>query len=433
MTQGYVLKIPFGRRAIFADNIDGQFAQPVPSFSHGRGSPLVVFISAEEGCITHLATGRPGVNAGTDLRRLNLEEIHVPQTPLRFADILEYVPANVRRHIASVFERGGVLPPGSFTGVVGAIHELDPNISPLLTRYGVGRAEAIANLPLRARESLAAQKEAVNTALGLANFDRKPLLEWTPSPTEQRTSFLDGLPQAYLREDLMILNDLNHIPGLNHIRSSITSTARFEGQGVRLDVILANRMRLEEQTGADLIYYNATYQSFVMVQYKAMEQVENEHGPSFRLPNSQLNAEIFQMDRLIEQLRPASPPSNRDEYRFTENPFFIKLCPRIILDPDNVDLTPGMYFSRDHWRFLEVDTDLVGPRGGHKITYQNMRRYLNNTQFADLVQNAWVGTTPAQSSMLEAIISEILQEGKAVIIAIKSKIEIQLTETEDNL
>ena len=168
-----------------------------------------------------------------------------------------------------------------------------------------------------------------------------------------------------------------------------------------------------------------------MVQYKAMEQDSDENEPSFRLPNSQLNDEIARMDQLIGQLNPISPPSNRDGYRFIENPFFIKLCPRIILKPDDVALTPGMYFSRDHWRFLEADTDLVGQRGGRKITYQNIRRYLNNGQFANLVQNAWVGTTPMQSSILETIISEILQKGRAVVIAIKSKVDNgMLEETE---
>ena len=33
-----------------------------------------------------------------------------------------------------------------------------------------------------------------------------------------------------------------------------------------LTVIMANRTPLEEQTGADLIYYNETYGAFVLVQ-----------------------------------------------------------------------------------------------------------------------------------------------------------------------
>lgn len=433
MTQGYILKIPLQRRATFQEYVErGWFAEPVPRISHGRGSPLVVFVSSEEEQITHIASGRLGVNAGTGLRRLNLEGIHAPKIPLRFIDILAHAPANVRRHISGVFERGGALPPVSFSAMVDAIHELDPEISPLLARYGTQRREAIARLSAHTVESLAAQKEAIGTALNFAGLDRSPLLEWTPAQNTQPTSFLDGLPQAYLREDQMIFNDLNYVPGLNKVKNLVTgSAARFEGGGVRLDVILANRMRLEEETGADLIYYNATYGSFVMVQYKAMEQIEGTREELYRLPNTKLSEEIARMDQLTENLNTAAPPSNRGGYRLNENPFFLKLCPRIELKPDETKLTTGMYFSRDHWRFLETDADLVGPRGGRHITFQNAGRYFTSSQFADFVQNAWVGTTPEQSTLLEPVISEILKSGKVLVIGIKSTHNAPETEAED--
>jgi len=43
---------------------------------------------------------------------------------------------------------------------------------------------------------------------------------------------------------------------------------------------MANKLPLEEQTGADLIYYNETFSSFVMVQYKAMNP--GTEGQEFR-------------------------------------------------------------------------------------------------------------------------------------------------------
>ena len=390
MTQGYLFKIPPDRRSIFNDHIEGEFAQPVPSFSHSRGSALIVFISLEEGLITHLASGRAGNHAGTDLRRLNLEQIHILENPLNFSDILEHSPSNVRRYISNAFEHGGILPPGSFNGMVNAIYELNPDAGSLLARYSTQRQETIANLSSNVSKSLAAQKEALNTALSIAGIDRKPLLEWTPNHVEQSSSFLTGLPNAYLREDQMILNDFNFIPGFDRIRGSVTGTVQFENRDTKLNVILANRLPLEEQTGADLIYYNATYQSFVLVQYKAMEDGTDDYGPSFRLPNWQLTEELTRADALMDQIRSVPPVSNR---------------------------------NGDHWKFLETDSDLVGARGGRKITYNNIGRHINNTEFISLVQNAWIGTTPAQSQMLEPIISEILTNGKSVIIACKSNKE----------
>ena len=49
---------------------------------------------------------------------------------------------------------------------------------------------------------------------------------------------------------------------------------KTENPAVRLTVIMANRLPLEQQTGADLIYFNEAYRSFAMVQYKAMKNVK---------------------------------------------------------------------------------------------------------------------------------------------------------------
>jgi hypothetical protein len=47
---------------------------------------------------------------------------------------------------------------------------------------------------------------------------------------------------------------------------------------------------VEEQTGADLIYYNETYSAFVLVQYKAMEQAKG--GAEFRWRDGDRRPEV---------------------------------------------------------------------------------------------------------------------------------------------
>ena len=180
MTQGYILKIPDYRLHIFEENISVRFGEPVPRFKHSPGYPLVVFISAADGVITHLAMGKAGMNAGTGLRRLNLEEIHSLKYPLSFEELLKKVPSNVRQHINNKLDIGGILPPQSFQRVIAAIREIDPHIDPMLTRFDEGRYESIRKLSHKTQTQLAEQKEAVNTALQLAGLDRKPLLEWSP-------------------------------------------------------------------------------------------------------------------------------------------------------------------------------------------------------------------------------------------------------------
>ena len=65
-----------------------------------------------------------------------------------------------------------------------------------------------------ARRALAYQKETVATALTLAGLERNELQGWQPRrENRQVRSFLDGVGEAYLREEQMIFNGLGTFPG----------------------------------------------------------------------------------------------------------------------------------------------------------------------------------------------------------------------------
>jgi hypothetical protein len=398
----------------------GTFGEPVPDFSHSSGAPLVCFVSTSSGRITHIADGKQGVRAGTNRKRLNLTDIEALATPIRSSAVLRRVSANVRRHVRQRLKSGGLLPPKSLQDFIAAVIALAPDAEKRLRRYTTQRKREIARLPEGVRRAFAAQKEAVNTALGIAGIDRSVLLQWTPGGEPK--SVLDGLGKVRVREDQMIYNDLS-VPfeGFRALQQSIVGAARFESDDVRLEVMVANRTPLEMQTGADLLYFNATYESFVFVQYKVMEKVRESGAPEaiYRLPNAQLAAEIVRMDALLTHMKSAGKPADRRGFRLHENPFYLKLCPRIVFNPDDVSLTPGMYFPLDQWRFIEKDGDLVGARGGRVISYRNVGRYLHNTGFSDLVRDAWIGTTPPQSAIAGPLIRTVLNEGKAVVLAVK--------------
>lgn len=177
------------------------------------------------------------------------------------------------------------------------------------------------------------------------------------------------------------------------------------------------------QTGTDLIYFNETYHSFVMVQYKAMESEDDGHGvthPVFRLPNTQLAKEIQRMDNILTSLTACSVNGNLYGFRLTKNPFFLKLCPRLVFKPDDIGLVPGMYLPLDYWKLVENHPGIQGPRGGLRVTYENVGRYFDNSAFTTIVAKAWVGTTPPQSAVLQDVIRQTLETGKAVAIAVKA-------------
>src|SRR5205807_7616489 len=113
----------------------------------------------------------------------------------------------------------------------------------------------------------------LTTALKIAGITTESVLSWSPIE-EERGFFLEGIAQAYVREDASIVADFTNLAGFEAIRNQQFAARVFQNKqdpSVKLTVLMANRLPLEKQTGADLIYYNETYRSFVLVQYKAME------------------------------------------------------------------------------------------------------------------------------------------------------------------
>jgi hypothetical protein len=68
----------------------------------------------------------------------------------------------------------------------------------------------------------------------------------------------------------------------------------------------------------------------------------------------------------------------------------------------------------DLWKVLNASGRLKGPKGGNALSYENVGRRLNNSEFVTLAANSWVGTTVAQSAALEGLIRSVLQSGKTV-------------------
>jgi len=417
---GYILILSKDREYVFKEyaNKNLYFAEPVPDFTHSRSFPLICFVLSGNRGVTHLARGKRGVKAGTGLRRLNLEDIKALSIELSVTAIIEKCPTRVKRWVAECFQYGGLLTPESFEAVVDAIREISPETRPILDLYSRERAELIERLSPAVRRAFAFQKEAVAAALKIAGLSREPLQHWTPKSVAEPVSFLEGLHEARVREDAIVINDLINLPGYDLIKKMPYNAAVFKGDSERLTVILANRQPLEKLLGTDLIYFSETYKSFVMVQYKAME--EEEGGECFRLPNQQLAEEISRMDKVLAELKKCDSNDICHGFRLNDNPFFLKLCYRTVFEPDNIGLFPGMYIPIDYWRILANDPAIIGPRGGRKVTYTNVGRYFTNTEFVSIVTKAWVGTTVKQSGVLETTIRHTLEAGKAVALAIKT-------------
>ena len=430
VASGYVLKVPpTRRRLLIEESQSGRsffhsapfVAEPVRKFEHSRRAPLVVFASFEDEKITHIADGRKGVSAGTGLVRLNMQNLEALARPIAFGEIMDGVPQRLKTHLDRILAGGGILPPKTLGAFVDRVVALDASVSERLARFSERRRDALRRFEPRAKQNLAFQKETLGIALELSGISKDELLSWRPVEGSQQ-SFLDGLPGAKVREDAMLLADFSTVPGfevikeVTHYGSKVFQAA--ENPAVRLTVIMANRLPLELQTGADLIYFNEAYCSFVMVQYKAMEISSDR--PEFRWqPGDQFDQEIARMDALLAELRKIQSSSAPEGYRFSDNPFFLKFCPRVVFNPDDKGLFKGIYIPLDLWKRADAAGNLRGPNGGSLLTYENAGRRINNSEFVGLVASAWVGTSIEQSAMLARLIRQILASGRTVTLAIR--------------
>jgi hypothetical protein len=427
---GYVLEVPSNRREVLLDEAEngGSFyrstpfvAEPVPNFEHSRRAPLVVFASFEAGKITHIADGKRGASAGTGLARLNMQDLKALVRPITFDELKSGVPKRLQAHLERVLMSGGILPPKTLGAFVDRIVELDASVGGRLVRYSERRREALRRFEPRAKENLAFQKETLGIALEITGISKDELLAWQPVDSSNQ-SFLDGLPGAQVREDAMLLADFSTVPGfeavgeVTHYGSKVFE--KPENPGVRLTVIMANRLPLEQQTGADLIYFNETYRSFVMVQYKAMEKGKDQAEFRWQAGDQFVQA-IDRMDALLAELNKIQSGNDPDGYRFSYNPFFLKFCPRVVFNPDDKGLFKGIYLPLDLWKRADAAGRLKGSKGGNVLTYENVGRRINNSEFVGLVSGSWVGTSIEQSAILVPLIREILASGKTVTFAIK--------------
>lgn len=417
---GYFVLLTKGRYFSLETRFDEKFSEPVPEFSHSRYIPLICFIIDEEGIITHIGSGRRGVTAGTDLRKLNINDITKLNTVLSAKVIANYTSTRSRNYLLKKIETGGLISPKTFAEFVGILLKRAEEVVPILNTYSKDRNLRINMLSKSIKRSLAEQKEAVLTAINIAGIDKSHVQGWDYSEAKGPVSFLDGLEKVTLREDSMIINDLVNFPGFDLIKTTTYSASIFQNDKSRLTVILANRLPLEELLGTDLIYYNEDFGCFIMVQYKVMEK-ENDQF-LFRVPNTQLTEDINRMESIVDSLNSIGTNDNINDFRFNHNPFFIKICPKIEFEPDNTGLSAGMYIPLVYLKLLQEHESIKGERGGRAISYKNIGRYFDNTSFKAIIEGGWIGTNTKQSKILEKIILNTLENGRTAVLSIKKNI-----------
>ena len=192
---------------------------------------------------------------------------------------------------------------------------------------------------------VAMEKDAVGLCLDIFGSDRKQISSlWTPQQDNSPAPFLKNLENANIIEDNMIQHDQNIFGDWAFDKRNQVGAVEFKKDNHKLTILNVNRTSIEHTLGVDLVYYNHTYTAFVMVQYKRMEiEKDNKSGSNnaiYRFADPSYHAEFKRMQDYLDNM-PKYSSENITEFRLYHNPFFFKLCPKIIFEPLSNELIKG--------------------------------------------------------------------------------------------
>jgi hypothetical protein len=263
------------------------------------------------------------------------------------------------------------------------------------------------------------EKDGVNLLLRANGFDYGPLLRASGMISPDRP-YLAAVPRenAISTHDWLHFEDfISHDPPVNLpgvlIHTSPIVEARAYGKGPQQLVIYnANTSRLDDVKGVDLMYYNATDQSFVMVQYKDFA-VDDDDSRKVIRPDARLYDQLRRMRELDDQCKPSSDPM---DIRLHPKPCFLKLCDPGDVGSDSVDMIKGIYLTREHFEAVLHSPDARGPRGGRVIGKMTAPRHLDNDTFTTLLRYGWIGSCGVGTDLVrEQVWNSLSQRGSVVI------------------
>jgi hypothetical protein len=351
---------------------------------------------------------------------------------VRFTNFVEFSPAIQIRQIQELLDpkfhsyfvrassgMGSRVTPKTWQQLIKVIKTLRPS-----SREGLERLEKLREMRPEffsrpGIEVLAEERDAVNLALRMSDFDKKDVLTWSP-PEDDETElppFVQGLPSVKLIEDQMIAHDAEVFGNWKKLARSHVGTVEFRKGQERLSIMNVNRHSVERTLGVDLFYFHYRYRSYVMVQYKRMEKETS--GMVYRLGDKTYEAELQRMRYYEGILKKANLPLMFDlkDYRLHPGTAYFKLCPVEALDLASTDMIKGMYIPLDYWDALLKSPNIFGQRGGRQITFENVERYFNNTLFIHLAQAGWIGSNLEGTDILTKLIRLALEGDRSLILA----------------
>lgn len=266
----------------------------------------------------------------------------------------------------------------------------------------------------------AEQRDAVAVALEAVGLDSRQSLPASERDEADPLPFLHGLETMRAREASLIRHDFQRIPGWLHqeVPSERLDCAVFSDPSngkERITVVYADKEKLEEVTGTDLIYYRTHQPGYVMVQYKRMTPISDGSEEYFYPSEGNLDEEIRRMRKIM----PRSPDwlHTPADYRLSPEPFYLKLVDSQVSRREAHKLASGMYFPLALFETMLESKDHRGLRGRQAISRRNAPKHLSNDLFVQLLKGGWIGTAGRDSDDMTGMIKHLLGQKRSVILA----------------
>ena len=344
-------------------------------------------------------------------RRVEISDIE------EFAGIsLDILRRYVYQRSKHTLPSSGLLPENVATltveGLIDAFPHLDEVVRRLSQSDGLSLPEGVRG------QFLNEQRDQTGLLLEIEGFSRELLREVSVTP--QTPSFLSGLPRngqpRYISEATVLTRDLNRFPGLVEAVTADADWRLFEGGGRRLFILSSDREPIEKTTGTDMVYFNETMKSFVLVQYKRAirDRRSTRRSELWYYADKNLDDELERM-RMVDELYGGKP----GDFRLFDQACWLKICEPDAEVENPAELMKGMYLAREH--FVDIFENQRGPKDGRRIGYENAPRYINNTLFVQLLKDGWIGTRGTGTEQLGEIVAQVLASRRAITLGISMR------------
>lgn len=220
-----------------------------------------------------------------------------------------------------------------------------------------------------------------------------------------------GLTRLNVHEDGVIEHDARVVPGYEFIDSDVRGQATFRKGHQTLEVYTANRRKLEEAFGVDLIYLNLFHRNAVLVQYKMLKPQGGEDDPTdwvYR-EDEHLQKQLNTM-RLFRQ-----SSGTADGFRLSREAFYFKFVRR-----QEPETSTNVLLPLGHFEEILKDSAFRTAHGNVRVGYKGLDgRYMRQTAFIDLLQAGYIGSDASTTEHLRALIDSALSGDDSLVVAVQ--------------